>query len=160
MQTTQSSSHVQDLFLTSDEEGDATFLGFEEEELGELHHCTLTGSPDWKKWHVMKLRAKLNHLQINDRGNRTELVERLEQYYKTLPNRINMSCNPWIREDDELSEILYDVPPENTKQSQLLINIVDILEVLSSDYLANKRQHQQHLYHQQHHQRQQQYQMP
>ena len=74
-----------------------------------------TGLSEWKKWHILKLRKKMNFLQLNDRGTRKQLIERLEDYYKNLPNKISHSKNPWICQDTDLEifndmEILISIP--------------------------------------------------
>jgi len=37
-------------------------------------------TPSYKKWHILKLRQKLNFLRMNDRGERSELINRLDEY--------------------------------------------------------------------------------
>ena len=118
---------------------------------------SLSAGPDnWKKWHIMKLRKKINHLQLNDRGTREQLVERLDTYYKNLPEKIQNSQNPWICQDLEnpnYSELINsddtDDTSDNTKQpiqpiysgsellQPLLLEIVNILELLCQQSSPN-----------------------
>ena len=105
-------------------------------------------TPSYKMWHIMKLREKLNFLRLNDRGNRAELIGRLDHYYASLPNRISESNNPWI--SDDLENLLEDVQIQQQQDknepvvensnllSSLLVEIVNILEVISLPRELNK----------------------
>ena len=54
---------------------------------------------NYTKWHIIKLRNKLDFLGKNDRGTREELIQRLNEYYLSLREIIH--DNPWVREEFE-----------------------------------------------------------
>ena len=128
---------------SSDDEGSTVFQP----------HQIRNGPQNWKKWHAMKLRRKLNELNLNDRGKQTDLIDTLEHYYHELPEKINNSNNPWIENDflfennmnNQQSEEVFEFPnhtnndSENTHEIKnetcdiiplLLVEITNILEIL------------------------------
>ena len=113
---------------------------------------------EWKKWNVVKLREKLNYLGKNDQGKRPVLVARLSEYYDTLPTKISQSDNPWVNDNFEINRsefVDFELESEPTLHDQLLIHIVDILQVMSDDFILQKQNQQQQQQQQQRQQQQQ-----
>ena len=139
------------LFETSSG-NESTFADFNDSTITQKNE-----TPSYKKWHILKLREKLTYLKMNDRGNRSELIKRLDDYYLTLPNRINNAINPWI--NDNLNDILHDSQQEDQKAKEhqhqeksdhsesantnllpsLLVEIVKILEIICQPLLNDEK---------------------
>ena len=80
----------------------------------ESNIITHTRKPNkhWKKMKVPQLREKMDHLGINNRGKRPELVERLEEYYSNL--QIDSERSEWL-DGDSAEEMR--VPAADIRQS-------------------------------------------
>jgi hypothetical protein len=146
---------LEELFESTAE--DCIFHGFSDNEDNEIQ-----ANPCWKKWHILRLREKLNYLGKNDRGSRIQLIARLEEYYRTLPSKISTSENLWINDSDSETSVnenrvytdqddkMSPAAKMNTSISahdQLLVNIVEILEVLTQNYLGAQPNNHQELQH-------------
>jgi lysophospholipase L1-like esterase len=137
------------------EDIDSTLVCSTQEELNSMciSKINTPDYPNYKKWHIMSLRAKLNKLGKNDRGSREELITRLDAYYRDLPKSIREANNAWICEDiDKIvsppdnqeaqkqqatSSTLTQSEPQTNSDDilpQLMIEIVNILEILSQQY--------------------------
>jgi lysophospholipase L1-like esterase len=114
-------------------EGETTFTGFTQEELD----AAFAAKPSYKKWHILKLRTKLDYLGKNNRGERAELIARLDDYYNTLPEKISKTTNPWIC--DNIEDLLHDTK-QTTNHNQLSNTHATQSQITTSEDQSAKNQ--------------------